>query len=93
MMGPLAMISGGFLGGLLILMAVLYFFPAYYLFKFASKTNDAFNNNNTEYLASAFENLKSHYKFIGIMTIIMIVFYLFFFIIAAIAGVSAAASM
>lgn len=52
-----------------LLLAALYFFPVYYLNKFASNAKSALQNNDTDSLATCFEYLKSHYKFIGIMTI------------------------
>ena len=59
-----------FLGGL------LYFFPVYYLFKFSNQIRAALVNKSIHDLDSAFENLKSHYKFIGIFTIIILSFYI-----------------
>ncbi|MCR5863586.1 DUF5362 family protein [Flavobacterium sp. J372] len=47
-----------------------------YLFKFASNTKKALNSNNSDSLTDAFENLKSHYKFLGIVMIIVIASYI-----------------
>jgi hypothetical protein len=41
---------------------VLYFFPVYYLNKFASNAKAAFKNNDSETLTTSLEYLKSHYK-------------------------------
>lgn len=71
-----------------LLVAALYFFPVYYLYKFALNAKAAFQNKETESLSSAFSYLKSHYKFIGIMMISIMCFYglvLVFAIIAAVA--------
>lgn len=58
-----------------LLMAVLYFFPVYFLNKFASNAKTALQNNDTDSLSASFEYLKSHYKFIGIMMVILLCFY------------------
>ena len=58
-----------------LLIAALYFFPIYYLNRFASKLKAALRDNNSETLANSFEYLKSHYKFIGILALITLCFY------------------
>lgn len=55
--------------------AILYFFPVLYLFKFSRKMKSALETKNDEMLADAFEMLKSHFKFIGVLAIIMISLY------------------
>lgn len=78
------------LGGFMIIFSILFIFPAIYLLKFASKIKEALADKNSERLAEAFSSHKSFYKFIGIMTIIIIAFYLLIFIFAIVAGVAAA---
>ncbi|PWH82654.1 hypothetical protein DIS18_10475 [Algibacter marinivivus] len=58
-----------------ILFALIYFFPLLYLFKFAKNMKSALKSDNNENFKSAFLNLKSHYKFIGIFTIAIIGLY------------------
>lgn len=70
----------GMLGFIYLLMALLYFFPTYYLYVFASKMKKALNNNTQDEFDLGLENLKSFFKFIGIFTIIMISFYLVLFL-------------
>ena len=72
-----------------ILIAVIYFFPVYYLYKYASEMNKAINLRNSESVAEALSYLKSHHKFLGIMTIVVISLY----IIGMIAGALFAVSM
>jgi len=67
----------------------LYFFPILYLFRFATNIIDAVKANDAQALVSALKNLKSHYKFIGILTAIVLGFYALFFIIALIVGAMA----
>lgn len=64
------------LGIVYIVMAVIYFLPIFYLYKFASDTKWALNNNNSEKLASGFKNLKSHFKTIVLIIIITIIVYI-----------------
>jgi hypothetical protein len=58
-----------------LLLAALYFFPVYYLYKFASNAKTALLNSNSESLSTSFSYLKSHYKFIGIMMISILCLY------------------
>jgi hypothetical protein len=85
-MGALGAMGGAFVGIVYILMALLYFFPILYLFKFASKTKKAIAENNTELLTNGIENLKSHYKFIGILMAIVLSFYALAIIMVGIAA-------
>lgn len=91
---PLAgLFSGGLLGGIYLFFAVLNFFAAYYMFKFASKTKQAFTNNDGAALTDSFANLKSYYKYVGIITIVIIALYALTFIIAIVSGIGAASGM
>lgn len=66
--------------------AALYFFPVYYLFKFSNNLSNALKQQNSSYLETAFENLKSHYKFIGILAIIILGLYVLIFLSGIIMG-------
>lgn len=89
-MSPFGALTGGFLGGLYIVFAIIYFFPVLYLFRFSAKIGDALASKNSQLLADALENLKSHYKFLGIVAIIMIAFWILSLVFGIIAGVGAA---
>ena len=65
-----------------ILIALLYFFPSYYLFQFSTKMKLALSTYDNSTLEKAFTYLKSHYKFVGVLTIIGLSFYGFIFLIA-----------
>ncbi len=54
------------------IVAALYFFPCLFLFNFASKMQAALRNNDQIYLNSSFKNIKSFFKFWGILTIIFL---------------------
>ena len=58
-----------------ILFAILYIMPMLYMYRFSSKMQTALLRENQMELTSSFENLKSLFKFAGIMTIIMLGFY------------------
>ena len=73
-------ISGGFISFIYIIMAAIYFFPVYYLFNFGKKLKIGLSNNDNSALEEGFKNLKSHYKFIGILTISILSLYALIFL-------------
>lgn len=82
---------GGFqswFGLIYFVIAALYSMPVYYLFKYASSMKTALNNKNSEQLSTAFLNLKSHHKFLGVSIIVLIGFYILMFIGLAVFGLS-----
>ena len=72
--------------------AVLYYFPISYLYQFSENTKKAIENNDNNAIRDAFEFLKSHYKFMGILTIILLAFYAIIIFIGLI-GAGAASMM
>lgn len=74
---------------LYLAIGVLYFFPCLFLFRFANHMRNALNSNDQLTLNKSFQNLKSMFKFVGILTIIVISFY----ILAFIGGIMSAAFM
>lgn len=84
MLGPMQ----GIMSAMYVILALLYFFPVYYLYKFASRMKLALNSKSTEELTGALENLKSHYKFLGIMIVVMIVMYILAIFGVIIAGIA-----
>ncbi|MDR3712551.1 MAG: DUF5362 family protein [Puia sp.] len=66
---------GVFLTVVYVGLAVLYFFPCLYLFNFASKMKVALHNNDQIQLNTSLKNLKSCFKFMGIMLIIILGLY------------------
>lgn len=81
-----------FLMLLYLAFAVLYYFPISYLYQFSENTKKAIENNDNNAIRDAFEFLKSHYKFMGILTIILLSFYAIIIFIGLI-GAGAAAMM
>lgn len=71
-----------------LIIAAFYFIPVNYLYKFGSNMKSALRSNNQAELTKAFEYLKSHYKFIGILTIVVIGLYILAIFGAMIVGIS-----
>ena len=69
-----------------VVSALVYFMPVWYLFKFSRKMKSALATKNDDVLADAFENLKSHFKFIGVLTIIVISLYVLLIVFSIVAG-------
>jgi hypothetical protein len=71
-------ISGmtGMLTWFYVILAVIYFFPVYYLFKYATDMKQALLSENSDMLTNAFGYLKAHHKFLGISLIVIIVLYI-----------------
>lgn len=73
--GASSMMSGSFIMILYLVMALFYFFPTYYLYKFSTNTIRAINSSNSEDLSDGLKNLKSCFKFWGITMAIILSLY------------------
>lgn len=82
--------SGGLIMTIYLLFALIYFFPVYYLYQFASKIKAAFTTDNNEQLNTSFEYLKSHYKFLGIFTLVVTIIYALILVLGIIGGIMSA---
>lgn len=58
-----------------ILFALIYFFPVLFLYRFATKMKAALAADDQEVLNTSFQNLKACLRFIGIITIIVLAFW------------------
>lgn len=58
-----------------VLMALLYFFPCLFLLRFSGKMKAALAANDQAQLTSSFQNLKVLFRYIGILTIIVLAIY------------------
>ena len=76
------------LGVFYLILAAVYFFPILYLYRFSAGIRQALLGNNQEKLSVAFANLKAHYRFIGILTIVMLCFYPIFIVLMFVVGFS-----
>ncbi|EJL66796.1 hypothetical protein [Flavobacterium sp. CF136] len=90
--GAIAMGGGSFgviMGVFYFAFAAIYFFPVYYLNKFGTNAKRAFKENDSEALTKSFEYLKSHYKFIGIFTLSIMILYGLIIVFAILGGLFA----
>jgi hypothetical protein len=60
------------IGFIYFLIAIFYFFPVYYLYKAATKWRNGLINGDNSDLTEGFRYFKSHYKFIGILALIVV---------------------
>jgi hypothetical protein len=72
-----------------LFIALLYFFPTLYLYRFSTFVKQGIENNSTDLMTSGFENLKSCFKFMGVT---MAVFIGFYAILLAFGGIAMLAS-
>ncbi len=64
------------LGLLYLVLAGVYFLPAFYMYNFSSKTQQAITLFSTGHMEEAVKNIKSYFKFVGIFVIVMISLYI-----------------
>lgn len=69
-----------------LLIALIYLFPVLYLYRFSTKMQIALRSDNEAELTASFSNLKSLYKFMGILMAIFIGIYALIFVFAGLAG-------
>jgi hypothetical protein len=89
-MKPTMVIGTGFFSVIYLLIALLSFFPIYYLLQFSYKIKIAFRDDDNDLLNASFEYLKVHYKFIGMMALIFACFYGFIILMGLITGIFSA---
>lgn len=65
----------GILSFVYFIMAALYTMPVLYLFRFSDSIKNALKSDDNQLLATGIANLASHYKFLGIMVIVIFSFY------------------
>lgn len=65
----------GYMGFIYLVIALLYYFPTTYLYSFSNQVKLGLQSQEMGNITSAFQNLKSLFKFMGIFAIVMICFY------------------
>lgn len=75
-------IGGGVFTVIYFLMALLWFMPCLYLYRFSTKAQSAIRANEQSELVDSMKNLKSCFRFMGIMMIILLAFYALIFVMA-----------
>ncbi len=73
--GEMGMMAGGAITVIYLLLAAIYFFPVLYLYQFASKAQKALAFGSESDIETAFDALRKHYRFLGILTIVMLALY------------------
>ncbi len=81
--GSLGGLSPKFFSFFYLIAAGIYFIPVFFLFQFAQKTKQALMQDDHNLLTFGLKKLKSHYKFIGILFIILIALYFFLILFGA----------
>ena len=72
---------GTMMAVLYIIIALIYFFPCLYLFRFSNFMKVALATDDQANLIASFRNLKSMFKFVGIFTIILLSLYALAFLL------------
>ena len=65
-----------------VILALIWFFPLLFLLRFSNKMRSALAGNDQNLLNNAFQNLKASMRYVGIVTIIILVIYALIFVIA-----------
>lgn len=76
--GATGIVSGIFVIGIYTLIV---FMPAWYYYKFSSQSKQAMNTDDTPLLDEAFANLHRFYRYVGILTIVLLSLYALVFLI------------
>jgi hypothetical protein len=66
--------------------ALIYFFPCFFMYRFAAQMQLALRTNDQIVLNRSFENLKSLFKFFGVVTIIILCIWVIAAIFGAVLG-------
>jgi len=88
-MENLGALGGTFVAIIYIVLALIYYFPVKYLYDFSVKVKEALAIVDPVKLEEALEKLKSHYKYIGILLIVVLCFYALIFVFAIFAAIFA----
>lgn len=79
-------ITGIFLGIFYFVFAIIYLFPIIYLYRFSTNMKNAIEKKEESSLETAFKYFKSHFKYLGIVTIVFIALYIVMAVIMALSG-------
>lgn len=82
----LGAIGGAMVTFLYLAIAVLYFFPCLFLFHFSVRLKAALRDNDQVRLTSSLKSQKTLFKYVGIMTIIVLSLYAVVLVVAVIAA-------
>lgn len=65
----------GLMGIFYLIIPVIYYFPVTYLYRYSVQIKQGVNSKDLSTVTSGFQNLKSLFKFLGILAIVMISIY------------------
>ncbi|NOT48609.1 MAG: hypothetical protein HOP17_12770 [Acidobacteria bacterium] len=82
---------GPMIGIIYILLAGLYVAPAYFLHQFASSIGNLMRGGGDVAMEAALGSQKSFWRFVGIMTLVVMVIYVLIFVFAILFGIMSAA--
>lgn len=82
----------GIFGILYFVLAIIYYFPVTYLYNFSKKIKEGLTSASQQTMTDGFGNLKSMFKFLGILTIVMLSLYALILVIAIPIGIIASAA-
>lgn len=76
----MANFPSAWLSGIYIVLGGIYFIPSWFLYKFSTETRTALSGSDEGILTEALSNLRRTFKFMGIMTIVIIGLYVLVFV-------------
>lgn len=86
--GQFGGLGAGTFGLIYVGLALLYFFPTLYLYRFATRTKAALVASDSEALSRGLEQLKSTFKFMGVLMAVIIGFYVLLFLGGLLFGIA-----
>ena len=72
------------LGVVYLILGIIYIPPVIYLYKFSVEAKKATDSKDSALIASALKNLKKHYRFVGVFTIVIFGIYILAILVFAI---------
>ena len=82
----LGVIGGAFITILYLVIAVIYFFPCLFLYNFSVRLKAALGSNDQVKLNQSLKAQKTLFKYVGIMTIVILSFYALALVIVGVAA-------
>jgi len=76
--------AGGLIAFLYVVLALLYLFPALFLYRYADAIKDLAASSNEDSLANALTQQRKFWRFAGVLTIVLLCLYVLAFLVAMI---------
>jgi hypothetical protein len=81
----MGMVTGPFIAIMFLIIIAIYFFPIYFLYQFSAYSKKAIHGKSVEDMDKAMYYLKLHYRYMGILMIVILAIYLLIFIFGGLA--------